>query len=96
MSMVPFWLFQRYADVIPAHCLDILRQNLMCTIDIGMLGQVWWNRPAPQAYPDFNTEHKCKNFDAVRQWAFENQAPEEVPADYLRIPKSEDVLETIL
>ena len=48
------------------------------------------------AYVDFNTRHKCRNFDAVRQWAFEHQAPEEVPEDYLKPPRSmDDVFETM-
>lgn len=65
----------------------------MCTVDIGVLGQVWWNRAEPSAYVDFNTQHKCRNFDAIRQWAFERQAPEDVPVDYLKPPRGEDVLE---
>ncbi|KUJ18967.1 uncharacterized protein LY89DRAFT_780934 [Mollisia scopiformis] len=71
------------------HCLDILRQQLICTVDIGVLGQVWWNKESPSAYPDFDTEHKCRNFDAVRRWAFEHQAPEVVPDDYLSPPRGE-------
>jgi len=78
-----------------SHCLDILRQQLMCTIDVGVLGQVWWNPSAPRAYPDFNTQHKCRNFDAVRQWAEAHQAPLDVPEDYLVPPGPEDVLETM-
>ncbi len=35
---------------------------------------------------DFNTEHKCKNFDAIRQWAQERQIPEKVPLDFLKPP----------
>ncbi|KAK0114334.1 hypothetical protein ONS95_013826 [Cadophora gregata] len=77
------------------HCLDTLRQQLMCTADVGVLGQVWWNREKPAAYPDFNTRHKCRNFDDIRQWAFEHQAPEDVPADYLKSPRMEDVYETM-
>ena len=80
---------------IAAHCLDILRQQLMCTVDIGVLGQVWWNRNEPLALPDFNTQHKCRNFDAVRRWALEHQAPEAVPDDYLKPPRMEDVFETM-
>ncbi|KAH8821828.1 hypothetical protein F5884DRAFT_769163 [Xylogone sp. PMI_703] len=69
-----------------SHCLDILRQQLMCTVDIGMLGQVWWNRTRPHAYPDFNTQHTCRNFEAVRKWAEDHQAPEDVPNDFLKRP----------
>ncbi|MCJ1380834.1 hypothetical protein MMC17_003943 [Xylographa soralifera] len=79
-----------------SHCLDILRQQLMCTVDIAVLGQVWWDKSSPKAYPDFNTRHKCRNFDAVRQWAKERQAPEGVPQDYLKPPASlDDVYATI-
>ncbi|TKA80296.1 hypothetical protein B0A49_01587 [Cryomyces minteri] len=73
-----------------SHCLDILRQQLMCTVDIGVLGQVWWNKDEPTAYPDFNTKHRCRNFDVVRQWAEAHQAPDEVPLDYLKPPMDLD------
>ncbi|KAL9619245.1 MAG: hypothetical protein Q9160_006097 [Pyrenula sp. 1 TL-2023] len=73
-----------------SHCLDILRQQLMCTLDVGVLGQVWWNPPAPMAYPDFDTRHKCRNFEAVRDWAERNQAPADTPMDYLVPPKEGD------
>ncbi|MCJ1332214.1 hypothetical protein MMC10_008906 [Thelotrema lepadinum] len=74
------------------HCLDTLRQQLMCTVDVGMLGQVWWNKNSPQAYPDFNTQHKCRNFDDIRRWAEKHQAPDEVPPDYLLPPTSEEAV----
>ena len=67
----------------------------MCTVDIAVLGQVWWNHQQPAAYPDFNTKHTCRNFDAVRQWAFEHQAPEDVPEDFLKAPRMGDVLESL-
>jgi hypothetical protein len=79
-----------------AHCLDILRQQLMCTVDVGILGQIWWNKEAPIAFPDFNTKHKCRNFEDVRKWAEEHQAPAEVPEDYLEPPRSlDEVFETM-
>jgi hypothetical protein len=64
----------------------------MCTIDLGVLGQVWFDPTAPTAYVDFNTRHKCRNFDAVRQWAQEHQLPpeEELPNDYLQPPRDGD------
>ena len=56
-----------------SHCLDTIRQVLMCNIDTGVLGQVWTNPKAPEAFPDFNTQHKCKNYDAIKQWAIDHQ-----------------------
>ncbi|APA08545.1 hypothetical protein sscle_04g033150 [Sclerotinia sclerotiorum 1980 UF-70] len=78
-----------------SHCLDIIRQQLMCQVDTGVLGQVWWDKSKPQAFVDFNTEHKCKNFDAIRQWAEERQMPAGGPPDFLQKPKESDVLESI-
>jgi hypothetical protein len=73
-----------------SHCLDILRQQLMCTVDVGVLGQVWLRPAAPEAYVDFNTEHKCRNFEAIRDWAEARQMPEKVPEDWLEPPKLGD------
>lgn len=67
----------------------------MCTADVGVSCQVCWNREEPVAYPDFNTRHKCRNFEDIRQWAFEHQAPEDVRQDYLKTPRVEDVYETM-
>jgi hypothetical protein len=81
------------ADHIPAaHCLDVIRQQLMCQPDTGILGQVWWDKSAPKAFVDFNTDHKCKNFDAIRQWAEERQIPETVPMDFLKPPVNGDAI----
>jgi len=77
-----------------SHCLDILRQVLMCNADTGVLGQVWYNKDEPQAFPDFKTRHKCKNFDAIRTWGEMRQEPpvESLPPDYLMTPGPEEVL----
>ncbi|RDW72708.1 oxidase ustYa family protein [Aspergillus mulundensis] len=58
-----------------SHCLDILRQQLMCTIDVGVLGQVWIHPEHPSPFVDFNTEHVCRNFEDIRAWAEMNQLP---------------------
>lgn len=73
-----------------SHCLDILRQQLMCAVDVGMLGQVWVHPEAPEAFVDFNTRHKCRNFEAIRSWAEERQMPESVPQDWLEPPEWRD------
>lgn len=72
--------------------MDIIRQQLMCMPDTGILGQVWWDPAAPKAFVDFNTEHKCKNFDAIRQWAQDRQIPEQVADDFLQPPKEGDTI----
>ena len=75
-----------------SHCLDIIRQQLMCTPDTGLLGQVWWDVDHPKSFVDFNTEHMCKNFDTIRQWAEERQLPETVPHDFLKPPQTGDTI----
>jgi hypothetical protein len=62
----------------------------MCTVDTGVLGQIWIYPESPEPYVDFNTQHRCKNFDAVRQWAEENQLPEDPPSDFLEPPAEGD------
>lgn len=49
------------------HCLDYVRQALMCNIDV-MLG-------ATGTYEDFgmNGTHVCRDYDAVTRWAQANQ-----------------------
>ncbi|KAH7033608.1 uncharacterized protein B0I36DRAFT_321752 [Microdochium trichocladiopsis] len=143
------------------HCLDTVRQVLMCNADTGILGQVWsvaqgggehshqlGQHPShpvgtgshadggseshdgadgdnhrsrssprtnsrlrrdggghesqdegavdhdvkPQAFPDFKTVHKCKNFDAIREYALAIQAPDQaVPPDFF-VPADPDYI----
>lgn len=82
------------ADGVIAHCLDTVRQVLMCNFDTGVLGQVWVDPKKPHAFPDFRTTHVCKNYDEVREWARKLQAPptEECPEDFLAAPRREDIL----
>ena len=60
-----------------SHCLDFLRQRLLCDLDIGTFGPLWVKHPTPRPWVDFNTRHTCKNFDAIRRWAEARQIPEE-------------------
>lgn len=57
----------------PAHCIDAIRQVLMCNVDTRLMGQVWYDKEHPRAFPDFNTKHTCKNYDVVRAWAKERE-----------------------
>lgn len=89
---VPPDKYQRLTFPPTAHCLDIIRQQLMCNIDVGVLGQVWYQPPDSEIEPfvDFNTVHTCRNFDAVRDWAEKHQLPTETPEDFLEGPKDGD------
>lgn len=75
-----------------AHCLDIIRQQLMCTADVGVFGQVWY-RPLGEkgieSFVDFNTNHKCRNYEDIRRWAEVRQLPKDVPKDFLMPPGPE-------
>lgn len=77
-----------------SHCVDILRQQLMCMPDVGVLGQIWYDKEAPKAFVDFNTKHQCRNYEEIRKWAEEHQLPadHEVPADFLEPPEDESMV----
>ena len=85
-----YYLFFKSVLTWIAHCLDIIRQQLMCTVDVGVLGQVWVHPDHPEPFVDFNTEHKYRNFEEIREWAERNQLPEAVPNDFLQPPKIGD------
>ncbi|KAF4456445.1 tat pathway signal sequence [Fusarium austroafricanum] len=77
------------------HCLDTIRQVLMCNVDTGVLGQVWYDKKDPNAFPDFNTKHTCKNYDDIRKFAKKLQAPppDTLPKNFLANPVPEHVQE---
>ena len=62
----------------------------MCVVDVGVMGQVWIHPEAPEAYVDFNTKHKCRDFEAIREWAQDRQIPAKIPKDFLEPPKEGD------
>lgn len=83
------------------HCLDMLRQVLMCNPDVGVLGQVWWQpagEPHPMAFVDFNTRHRCRDYEGVRRWAEAHQMLPEEDVNMSRFyeqPKPEHVYPAI-
>jgi hypothetical protein len=44
----------------------------MCAGDTGLIPFVWVGNP-PHPFPDFKREHKCRNFDAIRDFAERKQ-----------------------
>jgi hypothetical protein len=61
---------------IEGHCIDTVRQALMCNADIGVFGS--WFVQDIGAFPDFNAHHMCKNFEDIRLWAKEHQMSEDL------------------
>ncbi|OAQ69822.1 hypothetical protein VFPPC_02398 [Pochonia chlamydosporia 170] len=49
------------------HCIDYIRQTLMCNFDPGII-PYYWVRKHNQPTPDGNTQHKCVNWDALHGW----------------------------
>jgi hypothetical protein len=43
----------------------------MCSADTGLLGAFWVQGYGEVVY--FNTDHKCKNYGDIRQWAEDHQ-----------------------
>ncbi|KAF8999311.1 hypothetical protein BDQ17DRAFT_1179819, partial [Cyathus striatus] len=49
------------------HCIEMLRQWLMCTSDIGVITYDWiQGRHEPHL--NFSTKHTCQNFDKIFAW----------------------------
>ncbi|PKY07907.1 hypothetical protein P168DRAFT_286080 [Aspergillus campestris IBT 28561] len=55
------------------HCVDSIRQSLMCSSDISTV--VWaWDESRQMTLPLANVTHTCRDFEAIRQWAGMRQA----------------------
>lgn len=58
------------------HCLEMLRLNLMCQSDIGL---ITFEKTDEGIWPDFSTWHTCRKFDKVLDWAMENAVAHDDP-----------------
>ncbi|RAH54431.1 hypothetical protein BO85DRAFT_103687 [Aspergillus piperis CBS 112811] len=55
------------------HCSDSIRQNLMCSSDLSTIHWLWVEED--QIWKaDGRVMHTCRDFEAIRGWAFENRA----------------------
>ena len=55
------------------HCIDALRQTLMCHGDISPL-PFRINEHTDMWTPYFATRHQCRDFDKIKQWAIDHRA----------------------
>jgi hypothetical protein len=50
------------------HCVDAIRQSLICTVDVTPL--VWqWSEERQMLVEKATTVHTCRNFEKVQEWA---------------------------
>jgi hypothetical protein len=64
--------------IMADHCVEMLRQFVMCHADVGLVTAHWIEQRA-RPWPDFNTKHTCRNFDGIWQWTVVHQMPEGTP-----------------
>lgn len=54
------------------HCLDSIRQFVMCKADISMVTYDWLDNHR-RPFPNFNVQHECRRFEAIDAWASERR-----------------------
>jgi len=63
-----------------AHCLDYLRQSIMCCGDTALEGRAttFTSEHIIKASDGWGVKHVCKNYGEVSSWMEENRADDEV------------------
>ncbi|OOF98838.1 hypothetical protein ASPCADRAFT_127432 [Aspergillus carbonarius ITEM 5010] len=74
------------------HCVDMLRQRLMCTPDPNFV--VWrWVEGVTGPYADFNTPHVCQDYEALLEWGQSRAVDADVVQDfYSWVPPADAVV----
>ncbi|KAG0704005.1 hypothetical protein DFH29DRAFT_802565 [Suillus ampliporus] len=84
-------LFQDEPKVVRMHldhCIEMIRQNIMCNADVTMI--TWdWVEGHKHPYPNFNTRHQCRNYEKILDWA-SNHA---VHIDASEVTRFEDTID---
>ncbi|KIW69493.1 hypothetical protein PV04_05366 [Phialophora macrospora] len=78
-ALYPDYYQDRHNDARAArlhleHCLDYVRQSVMCHADLSPVRLVW-NENFGREVPDFETWHTCRDYGLIRDWAVENMVP---------------------
>ncbi|KAK6072457.1 hypothetical protein SCUP234_09250 [Seiridium cupressi] len=64
-------IFKTHID----HCIEILRQFVMCHADVGLVTSQWV-AGHDNPWPDFNTKQVCRDFDRILAWTRLHEFPE--------------------
>jgi hypothetical protein len=62
----------RLADAFQDHCIDILRQTLMCHGDVSPT-PFFYRASDDNVYSVLANTHMCRDFDKIKDWALERQ-----------------------
>lgn len=55
-----------------AHCVNSIRESLMCSADI--TPNVWyWDERVQRTMPAFDVVHECRDVGVLKEWALERQ-----------------------
>ncbi|KAL6832776.1 tat pathway signal sequence [Trichoderma camerunense] len=68
----PDWYTQPYLQGHADHCVDMLRESIMCHGDTTLIVYHWINGYADPV-PDFSTMHTCRDPEAILDWMQTNQ-----------------------
>jgi Mycotoxin biosynthesis protein UstYa len=52
------------------HCIESIRQSLACSSDISV-NNYRWSEKAKHMKPRLEAAHTCRNFEKIREWAFD-------------------------
>ena len=56
-------------NIHTAHCIDYLRQVLMCHGDVHPITHFYRETKLRNFWPNFTVPHTCRNFDKIVEWA---------------------------
>ncbi|KGO46103.1 Protein of unknown function DUF3328 [Penicillium expansum] len=71
------------------HCIDMIRQKLMCSPDVGIITYVW-AKGYKHPFPDFNIIHKCRDYSRLLEWVKENDVHGRNVSDLQRVPGAKE------
>lgn len=67
-SKLCFSLWKYRPDLGVAHCIDQIRQYIMCAGDLTPIPVMQYDLLGGFGYVDSDVPHTCRNFDAIRAW----------------------------
>jgi hypothetical protein len=61
----------KFQSLHVSHCVQTLVENLMCTGNVDVYTHIWVDAQL-LPFPDFNINHKCRDFDTILAWQERN------------------------